>query len=456
MREVLGARKQCGERCAFKRIGTMLFAGVWVLAAQVAFAQQAEEQPSPKAVGVQITFLPPPVEGTISLGIFTAAGKLIRTLHRDATQKDFVVGLNGFITRWDGRDDAGKPVPAGKYSVRGYAVAHFDIEGVSMLGNEWIADADSPRVRTVISVYPREHGFILVADLVGETGPKAFHCSADGKIGDEVPFGSAATDQPLSEPTGQLSQGALTWMEIKEGTVILAEGSSRRSLPLAGLVKPIAACPGKNGAWVVDDRGDGVVEVKEFSLEGEFKRRLAIDPGEPQPRDIAAVPGRDAILLIEEKPGVQRVRGLALETPAPAEAANDERVSTWKVFLSKTLHVTDSFASAVPHLGRAKPFVPEEKIQLRLTPNPLFKDALGDVTIEVAHDETGSFFRTIDGLPLARISETPHLKWVVMGREGGRVITVFQSDGAVVEEFKARKLAGMMAFDAGEYEWSGR
>jgi hypothetical protein len=74
--------------------------------------------------------------------------------------------------------------------------------------------------------------------------------------------------------------------------------------------------------------------------------------------------------------------------------------------------------------------------------------------VTLVFDPMGSYFQSADGLPLQRVAETPNLKWVVMGREGGKAITVFQSDGAVVEEFKARKLANMMAFDAGDYEWA--
>ena len=58
---------------------------------------------------------------------------------------------------------------------------------------------------------------------------------------------------------------------------------------------------------------------------------------------------------------------------------------------------------------------------------------------------------------LKQITETPFLRWAAMIREpASKAVTIFQSDGAVVEEFKARKLANMMAFDAGEYEWSGK
>ena len=66
----------------------------------------------------------------------------MRTLHREATEKDFVVGLNGFITHWDGKGDDGKPVAAGKYFVRGVAVGELETEGVAFFGNDWIADED--------------------------------------------------------------------------------------------------------------------------------------------------------------------------------------------------------------------------------------------------------------------------------------------------------------------------
>jgi hypothetical protein len=42
---------------------------------------------------------------------------------------------------------------------------------------------------------------------------------------------------------------------------------------------------------------------------------------------------------------------------------------------------------------------------------------------------------------------------VTFGTEGGsKVLSFFQSDGAVVEQFRIRRPNNMMAFDAGEYE----
>ena len=94
---------------------------------------------------------------------------------------------------------------------------------------------------------------------------------------------------------------------------------------------------------------------------------------------------------------------------------------------------------------------------MRLLPNPLLKDETPTISVSVGHDSTGSFVQTLDGLPLRHLTETPSLKWVVIGRQGsGKQLSIFQGDGAVVEEFRARKLANMMAFDAGDYEWAGK
>ena len=59
----------------------------------------AQELPSPspspsptEARSVRISFLPPPLDGTISLGIYDAKGKLVRVLHREADINEFAIG----------------------------------------------------------------------------------------------------------------------------------------------------------------------------------------------------------------------------------------------------------------------------------------------------------------------------------------------------------------------------
>ncbi len=77
---------------------------------------------------IRISFLPPPLEGKISLGIYDANGKLVRVLHQEAELDAFTVGENALVTKWDGKNDDGEDLPPGKYSARGYLVGHLKLE----------------------------------------------------------------------------------------------------------------------------------------------------------------------------------------------------------------------------------------------------------------------------------------------------------------------------------------
>src|SRR5207245_3787131 len=87
--------------------------------------------PSPSASSarsVQLSFVPPPLEGTISLGIYDESGKLVRVLHQEAELNEFTIGADALVTQWDGKNDDGEDLPAGKYRARGYLVGHFKVE----------------------------------------------------------------------------------------------------------------------------------------------------------------------------------------------------------------------------------------------------------------------------------------------------------------------------------------
>jgi hypothetical protein len=82
-----------------------------------------EQTPSfSPARSVRIRFIPPPMDGTISLGIYDQAGKIVRVLHENAQLNDFEIGADALVTRWDGKDDGNQDLPAGRYNARGYLV----------------------------------------------------------------------------------------------------------------------------------------------------------------------------------------------------------------------------------------------------------------------------------------------------------------------------------------------
>ncbi len=93
---------------------------------------------------IEFTFVPPPLEGSVSLGIFSESGALVRILNATAPPSDFPQALNGFQSKWDGLDDEGQAVPPGKYRAEGYAVGALLVSQADPLFNDWrLAAPDS-------------------------------------------------------------------------------------------------------------------------------------------------------------------------------------------------------------------------------------------------------------------------------------------------------------------------
>jgi hypothetical protein len=164
------------------------------LLATFAFAQESptatpspSSSPAPQqfptsspARSVRISFVPPPVDGTISLGIFDSDRKLVRVLHREAKMENFTIDESSLNTTWDGKNDAGEDLPPGKYHARGYMVARLKIEDLgkptTALPNE---NADHVSVKLVTN--PLVNDTRSVVDLgVGFDDKGSFLKTMDG------------------------------------------------------------------------------------------------------------------------------------------------------------------------------------------------------------------------------------------------------------------------------------
>ena len=113
----------------------------------------------------QLMFVPPPVEGVVSLGVYDARGKLVRVLARAATVDSFRAGLNGLLVDWDGNDAEGKPAPGGKYYARGVVAGEgIDISGEAFYFNDFAGNTESPRPSKVVdaALYAGEQAAVLV------------------------------------------------------------------------------------------------------------------------------------------------------------------------------------------------------------------------------------------------------------------------------------------------------
>jgi hypothetical protein len=368
----------------------------------------AQESPSPTATAaprsIRVSFVPPPLDGTISLGVYDAKGKLVRVLFREADINEFNIGSDSLSTTWDGKDDAGVNVLPGKYSAHGFVVGDFKIEGVGFFFNDWISSAEGPRFSRIRSLAMHDENLLLAVDLVP---PGVGHVLYD--IADK----SLTLKDTDSETNGDAT----------------------------------ATGPGREGThWVIEG-----TEVKQLSPNGELLRRLPVRPDEPQPKAIAASVKDDKIYLLEENDARQRVRGLTLA--ATKKESADQAVSEWKVDFEKSIvaHKNFSIAGSKPVTTPAEENIPD-KVKVKLQANPLLNDDRVTVEMMIGFDADGSFLKAADGLPLCTISETQSLSRALLASRGANALDVFQDDGAVVEQFRISGVDQMMSFDCGGFE----
>ena len=392
-----------------------------VLAALTAVVAQERPAPSPSAApkSIRIRFLPPPLEGTISLGIFDVSGKLVRVLHREAELEEFEIGNDALSTAWDGKGDDGEMLPPGKYHARGYAIGGIVVDGVGLFFNDWVKDEQSPHIAKISQLLFWQGHLILRGQVVGSEAAD-LRCDSSGQVLETV-------HEFLPTPT--------------------CPSGSTDSL---AVIEMVDCHLGKDESrWVIDrlQPGSPQAQVKQFSVSGELIRELKIAPEDPQPTRIAAAEIGDKIFLLEENAAGQRVRALEL-----LATKSDQGISDWKVAFEKKIvaHKDFTIADGEPALSGGS--TPPEKIAVRLMANPLETSARPSVELAVGIDEGGSFLKTADGLPLQSISETPHLTRVLLSEIADKSIAVFQDDGAVVEQFHVSALDQLMAFDCGEIE----
>ena len=368
---------------------------------------------------VQLRFALPPLEGTISLGIYDENGKLVRVLHREDEIADFTPGHDALETSWDGTDDDGRPLPNGKYRGRGYLVGDLQVEGIDYFFNDWVTDENSPHILRLTQLWMENGELIVDAELAGEK-KAAFIC--------DQTTGSIRAEAAV--PTGAHCQHIPTFPNV------------------------VDCAEGKGGTtWFVDYADPhGPRQVRQLAKNHEVLRQLEYVADDPQPERIEASMTEEKIFLVERNQLLARFRGLTLVRTLADGATG--AVSDWKSLFEKKIiaHQNFSLENGNPVAASANPPRAPEKIIQELRPNPLEHDQPGKVELAIGIDEDGCFLETSDGLPLRTISDTPSLLRALTARPNDETIDVFQDDGAVVEQFRASNLRQMIAFDCGEFE----
>lgn len=400
-----------------------------MLTASTAALAQESPTPSPAARRATLHFVPPPLDGTISLGIYDSQGKLVRVLHREDKISDFTAGADALATTWDGADDKGNPLPPGRYRAHGFLVGAIKIEGVAYFFNDFVTDDTSPHIAHIARIALEKNQLRLSATL------------ADGKPA-----------EILLDPATQKSR--------------VADLNSPAQNPQLNSLAPafrdaVALAPGRNGTWwailklpneaghrAVAQLAGGDADVPPNEL-----RRLTISPNDPMPVGIAASVAAEQIFLLEESPQLQRLRSLTLLTTS-TPGSSQQATSDWKVDFTKAIVAHGDFAlkDGKPVIQTTDQPVAPEKVSQTLRPNPLERDRADRIDLAPGSDESGSYLATADGLPLRTVSDNAHLKRVLIARHDENSVDLFQDDGAVVEQFRLSNLDQMLAFDCGEFE----
>ena len=125
-----------------------------------------EQTPSASpARSVRISFVPPPLEGRISIGIYDAKGKLVRVLYQEAELNEFKIGADALVTQWDGRNDDEEDLPAGKYHARGYLVGPLKVEDLSQTAASPPESNSSATVRVKLMPNPLANDKRAIVEL---------------------------------------------------------------------------------------------------------------------------------------------------------------------------------------------------------------------------------------------------------------------------------------------------
>ncbi len=399
----------------------------------------ATPTPAPAEEKVKILFLPPPMEGNISLGIYNSEGKLVRVLHDQAATDEFHPAFNGLITHWDGKDDSGNRCPAGKYRARGYLVGDLKAEGIDYHGNDWYVDDDSPRLRRLTRIAGLSGNRLLIEALQpGSDTPALFIAS---RTPAEKETGENASDASDASDTSEDTQVWKVALAPAETTFPAQELYQKPDSPAFSSMKELSR-PGDhtwapNGMlWGIDGK-----TIREYAASGEVERELISVDEALTPIRISAT--ESLLFVLGESAIEQRLRGLSYDSPGEALVDNG-------------ILFTDTVGQAQPLLifPDGMPLTAADPLTVPLIDNPLLEGKkAGSLKMRVAATSEGTVLTTDDGLPLMSISTTPHLRWAVAGQQKDRSsITLFESDGAVLAEYRISAPENLMAFDAGVYK----
>jgi hypothetical protein len=457
--------------------------------------------------GKQLMFIPPPVEGLISLGVYDTRGKLVRVIKQAAEIDSFKPGLDGLFVDWDGTDATGKVVPAGKYFARGVLIGDVNISGVAYHLNDWVDDAQSLRVKTISSpallggrslavLADTGHQEILMVDAASmkpqrfSVDPGIVRLKSDGTnllaiysdhiANIAVPNGTV-TESNATPNIRDADRSGSNWAIVTDQEIQYKTADQKTTIPLptpdinrCALLTTSLVVANPNGKlWRTE--GDHLVPVeldepgelldlcagagdqiwlligngpktglRQIDLAAKTSKDLTLPEGLPKIRQLSASRTNSDLLLDADLNPGNRVIGLHFQT------VKDQQ-SVWEKWFDRSLVPHQFFDVHAGTVVRADAKTDSPALLIRPENNPLENTRQPNFLLSAIADDQGVHLATVDGLPLLQISKTKGVDQVKWEPNGAGGMKVYLSNGTVVEEYSITGLQNLYRFDAGSF-----
>ena len=456
----------------------------------------------------QLLFVPPPVEGVISLGAYDSKGRLVRVLKKAAEIDSFKSASDGLVVEWDRNDSQGKPVANGNYFARGVLIGDVKVVGVAFHLNDWVDSSNDPRIRKVLSatllnsqrpavLAEASQPEVLVLESSGKrsrtiplsfapssikaTGPNLLLANSEKVIlidptagaevssqsfpeirdadalgdrivvlsGNQIKYSTKNTPQEIRSPAENLSRCAVLNSTVvvatKEAKIWRLEGQEFTALETGETGELLDMSAGvSESVWLLIKTNTETL-LKQIDPFGKILREIELPPELLAVTRLGASRTDDALLLMSDEAGSQRVIGIRFQ------AANQGK-SIWEKWFERTLIPFKYFDLKEGKVVPADANTDSPPAFVKPANNPMENTRQALFQLSIIADGTGAWVQNADGLPLFQVCETKNIKqtrWVSDGANGLRVYT---SDGTVVEEYHLTNLENLFRFDAGSFD----
>jgi hypothetical protein len=456
----------------------------------------------------QLLFVPPPVEGVISLGVYDNKGKIVRILKKEAELDSFKSGSDGLVIDWDRNDSQGKPVPNGKYFARGVLIGDVKIEGVAFRLNDWVDSSDDSRIRKVLSATlldPLRAAVLAVAAqpevvVLESNGNRAktislafnplaikaagsnlllfdkaqvvsINATSGAEVsrlnlsnvrdadalgdrtvvlyGNQIKYQVNVTPQDLKAPAEDLFRCAVLSSSIvvasKEANIWKLDGQQFTAVDTGEASELLDMNAGaSDSVWLLVKTSTATL-LKQIDPSGKILREIELPPDLQTVTRLGASRNEDALLLISDDGTTQRVIGVRFQ------AANQGK-SIWEKWFERTLTSFKFFDLKEGKVVPADAKTDSPPVFVKPANNPMENTRQALFQLSIVADETGAWVASVDGLPLFQVCATKNIKQTRCISDGANGLRVYASDGTVVEEYHLTSLENLFRFDAGSFD----